>query len=26
VKSRRVSKIPAIPGQVHWTGVRVGPP
>ena len=26
VKSARVSKIPAIPGQVHWTGVRVGSP
>ncbi len=24
VKSPRVSDLPAIPGQVHWTGVRLG--
>jgi len=24
VKSPRVSKLPAIPGQIHWTGVKLG--
>lgn len=26
VKGPRVPKLPAIPGQVHWTGVRLGTP
>jgi peptide/nickel transport system substrate-binding protein len=26
VKGPRIPKLPAIPGQVHWTGVRLGKP
>jgi len=26
VKGPRVPKLPAIPGQIHWTGVRLGKP